>query len=1073
MLLHLLDTPHLEIKGQRLDIMPTKPSALMLYLAAQGDWIDREQLATMFAPQHDESSARHHLRVLLNRARGFAWTGLLEAEPTRLRFLIPTDLKAFREAIGRGDHEVAIELHRKPLLQGFYTGISEFETWAELEREAFTRAWREAAQKQAKQLSSNDPAAAAQILLRVLEQDDLSEDVLAAYLENAYLAGQTDNALRAFEQFKNRLQLELNLEPMNATTQLADQIRQRKPLNPTIAISGTVPTIKLQPTRLIGRRSELEQLQSSLSAITFVTAEPGAGKTRFLEEALPEASWLRCIEGLESLPYQSVIELLQQRISQIPDLAAYNDDLARLIPDLLPNRIPNPIDPSSAKTRLLEALARALESIATTLVFDDLQWADSSTLELIVFLAHRKKIRIVGAYRSNEVSLILERTLSSLNSSNELQTIHLIALNTDTMRELLADLIGIQTGPFQFAKWLTMRSGGNVFFALETLKSLFENGVLTVRDGDWHTSLDEITKDYSELEVPDMVAQLIYRRFARLPDATQRALSAASVMAGYLNAKWLATLTGLSELAVIEAFEIAEENGFLKNDGFSHDLFRQCLYQQLPKRRREFLHAQIADLLQDHAEPLVISDHLKKSNQFERAWNLELIEAKRQFERGLLGAGFEILDSVLKQASLQDSQRLEALILSGTYMLFLDLDASDEFFKEVLNTPQVPANGQLRAFCGLTENAVYRGDMQVAEQYVLKALQQIQPETASELRQQLGFARLEVMLRSGKLSAADALLPEVYALEPHSTRTATYEAQLRYYQAKFHDAVRIFERIRSHDPNSVYLYTLENDLAVSYWWTGNLEKAEKEAQLSLTHWQNSPHVEALSRMHMGFIRLSQGRFLEALDYMREAKNDSIKLGSLTYQGDIEQRFGVIYFHAGQFDTALVHLHRALELMRRVGDSYREAMILGVMVGVYASKGDIPRSQQYVLEAEKPIIQSQNLAAQHFLSQAKSIICLHKGQLQEARAYNTEVEAFARSTGLPEFLCFVLLLKAKLEPDPIPILTEALEIAITRGYKMQEFMISNALGDIVRAADCLAFLREHAPENWFYSGFRIH
>ena len=100
MLLCLLDTPHLEFEGQRLEIAPTKPAALMLYLAAQGDWVDRERLAAMFAPDTDESGARHHLRVLLNRAKQLKWVVNLETESTRVRFHIPSDVQAFREAIG-------------------------------------------------------------------------------------------------------------------------------------------------------------------------------------------------------------------------------------------------------------------------------------------------------------------------------------------------------------------------------------------------------------------------------------------------------------------------------------------------------------------------------------------------------------------------------------------------------------------------------------------------------------------------------------------------------------------------------------------------------------------------------------------------------------------------------------------------------------------------------------------------------------------------------------------------------------------------------------------------------------
>lgn len=507
-MLRLFDTPHHELDGVRLEIAPTKPAALALFLAVQGDWVDRERLMLMFAPDLNESAARHHLRVLLNRTKQLNWVTNLEAQATRLRFVIPSDVKAFREAIGRGDHHEALALHQKPMLKGFQVGAPEFEAWCGIERGAFVRAWTDAAQKLARQLLETDPNAAARVLKTVLEQDDLAEDVLHAYLEAAYLAGNREEPIRVFEGFGQRLKTELQLEPLEATLKLVQTIRDAKPLTSSSSertfISGT-PIKVLRPSRLAGRAHELEQLQASNASLVLIAAEPGSGKTRLLEEAVPNAIWLRCTEGLESVPYQPVIEFVRAQMPYIPALEAYLEDLARLIPEIMPGATPSPADPSSAKSRLLEALTRVLEESAKALVVDDLQWADSSSLELLTFLVHRGKSQMYGAYRIHEKSAILERTLSGLSSSGKLETITLNALDVNAMRDLLADLIGIPEGPERFSRWLATRSNGNVFFALEMLKSLFENGVLEVRDGDWYTALDEITNDYSELEVPPRV----------------------------------------------------------------------------------------------------------------------------------------------------------------------------------------------------------------------------------------------------------------------------------------------------------------------------------------------------------------------------------------------------------------------------------------------------------------------------------------------------------------------------------------------------------------------------------------
>ncbi len=1067
-MLRLFDTPHLEFEGSYVKIAPTKPAALALYLAVQGDWVDRERLMLMFAPDLDESAARHHLRVLLNRTKQLKWVENLEAQATRLRFVIPNDVKAFREAIGRGDHPRALVLHQKPLLEDFKVDAPEFEAWCANEREAFVRAWRDAALKRARELLETDPSAATRVLKTVLEHDDLAEDVLHAYLEAAYLADNREEAIRVFEDFRERLKTELQLEPLETTLKLVQTIRDAKPLTSNSAkrTFGSVTPIKvLRPSRLAGRKHELEQIQSSNASLVLIAAEPGSGKTRLLEEVAPHAVWLRCREGLESVPYQPVIEFVRTQLPNMPNLGAYIEDLARLIPELMPGATPSPADPNSAKARLLEALARVLEADSRVLVFDDLQWADSSSLELLVFLVHRGKSQIYGAYRVHENSEMLEQTLNGLSSSGKLETITLNALDMNAMRDLLADLIGIEEGPTRFSKWLSTRSNGNVFFALEMLKSLFENGVLEVRNGDWHTALDEITNDYSELEVPPRVTQLIARRFARLTENTQRLLSVASVIGANFEPKLLASLTELSQIAAIEALEEAEKHGFVIANRFSHDLFRQILYQQIPTAKRQYFHASLAQAISGHKESLIVAEHWRKAGQLTQAWKLEVIAAKDQFERGLLTAGFQTLESILN-ASKTQPERLEALILAGTYMIYLDLDRSDTMLLEAIGTPEISPEQRLHINLSLSDNAVYRGDMTAAINYIEQASKYIQADTPLELQLMYGFARLEAMLRSGQFAAADALLPEVYALESNNLKTSSYEAQLRFYQGQHRRAAQIFERMRKQDPNCVYTLSLENDLAVSYWWVGRLLEAEREILLSLEHWTGSAHVEALSLMNLGFIRLSQGRFSEALDSMNRAKEIGTAFGSITFEADIEHRIGVIYFHAGRLTEALPYILKASKLMQQVGDPYRHLTMLSVLVSVYAAMGDLEPAEQTLFEAESLLEKTQNLAAKNFLTQGQALIALARGNAKKARVLVLEVEHFAREFELQEFLCTALFFRAKLEPEQTNLLSEMLEIAQTQGFKFQEFLAATALNDSVQVEANLKFLREHAPEGWF-------
>jgi predicted ATPase len=240
--------------------------------------------------------------------------------------------------------------------------------------------------------------------------------------------------------------------------------------------------------------------------------------------------------------------------------------------------------------RLAEALARVLEAAGGPVVIDDLQWADTATLQTVAYLAARGQ-RVYGAYRTDEVGPDLQAALDAWAARGALTVVPVAALPEDAVRELLADMMGVREGPPIFGSWLWRRSGGNPLFALETVRALFEAGVL--RDGDhgWETDIDDLTQDYDELEVPPAVSGVIRRRLDRVAESTLRVLQAGALAQGVFDAHLLARLTGLSPHAVAEGLDEAEASGFVERGVFRHDLIRQTVHQAIPAARRRLVHA--------------------------------------------------------------------------------------------------------------------------------------------------------------------------------------------------------------------------------------------------------------------------------------------------------------------------------------------------------------------------------------------------------------------------------------------------------------------------------------------------
>src|SRR5919202_3196249 len=166
---------------------------------------------------------------------------------------------------------------------------------------------------------------------------------------------------------------------------------------------------------LIGRQQELSLLEDALleahrgSGRFFVLAgEAGMGKTRLAEELQQRARRSgtvvmcgTCSEAELSLPYLPFLEAIGnflagadvERIKLRLGPASCRQ-LGLLLPQLeLQTTLIDPGDPAQAKMRLFEALLALLriasERTGLLLVLEDLHWADSSTRELLEYMARR------------------------------------------------------------------------------------------------------------------------------------------------------------------------------------------------------------------------------------------------------------------------------------------------------------------------------------------------------------------------------------------------------------------------------------------------------------------------------------------------------------------------------------------------------------------------------------------------------------------------------------------------------------------------------------------------------------
>ncbi|HEV3309053.1 MAG TPA: hypothetical protein VG815_00810, partial [Chloroflexota bacterium] len=243
----------------------------------------------------------------------------------------------------------------------------------------------------------------------------------------------------------------------------------------------------------------------------------------------------------------------------------------------------------------VEALA---ERQPVALMIDDLHWADSSSLELIQYLARRTRddrVLLLSTYRDVEVRRAhpLESALRELNRQDLLQRVPVRRLDPDGTRDLVGVILNDDRVSDELAGFLFERTEGNPLFIQQVLRVLVDRGDVYHADGRWDG------KDLLGVDVPESIRSVIGQRLSRLDDETQEALRWASIFGQSFEFDDLAALLESDEDVVERMMQGASAVGLVDSlDGetyrFDHSLTQQTLYAEIPGRRRRRMHVAAA-----------------------------------------------------------------------------------------------------------------------------------------------------------------------------------------------------------------------------------------------------------------------------------------------------------------------------------------------------------------------------------------------------------------------------------------------------------------------------------------------
>lgn len=259
------------------------------------------------------------------------------------------------------------------------------------------------------------------------------------------------------------------------------------------------------------------------------------------------------------------------------------------------------------------------EQYMLAICIDDLQWADSATIDLIKNLLLRKSLKqflIIGAYRENEVKpghLLLEAIEDLKKAEVSLHEISLSPLSLENINQLVTDSLPTQWDTKNLSELILDKTGGNPFFINSLLNHLYESKNLTYDEQkhQWTWDIEQI----KQMSISDNVVELLIDKINSLEKETIKVLQIASCIGDSFDLKTLSRVYGkppkdvanklwpaLEEKLIMPHgqnyhYAMIDEN-FANSDNeliyrFAHDRIQQAAYSQLPDEEKEKLSLQI------------------------------------------------------------------------------------------------------------------------------------------------------------------------------------------------------------------------------------------------------------------------------------------------------------------------------------------------------------------------------------------------------------------------------------------------------------------------------------------------
>ena len=740
------------------------------------------------------------------------------------------------------------------------------------------------------------------------------------------------------------------------------------------SVTGDTPYARRLDAPLVGRDVERSLLEGAWQrtcderacSLFTVLGTAGVGKSRLAAEFLDglDATVVsgRCLSYGEGITYWPVVEIVMRLLAgaEPPNaaLSALLGDGEAAAPDI-----------SLAVRKLFEAKAAERPLVV---VFDDVQWAEQTLLDLIEEAAdwiRGTPILILCLARPELLDSRPTWGGGKLNAT----TVLLEPLTADQTDELIDALLAGTSLDGRVRERIREAADGNPLFV--------EQMLAMAADGDG-----------GELTVPSTIQALLAARIDQLPPAERAALERGAIEGQVFHRGSVVALAPDDPeiparlLRLVRKELVRPSEGLLPGDDafrFRHLLIRDAAYDALPKAVRADLHQRFAAWLSEHGTAVVELDEILGFHLEQAARYLEELGSP---DRDVRRAAAELLGRSGRRAYDRSDLPAAGSLLGRAAALF---DTAEE---------------ERLALLVLLGDAYYRvGRLVDAERVALEAIEIAQAHGLRGLEVDAGVVLAEVQLHRspdvgvGQSAAWDAVRSALEWAEgardmPRLARAANLAGRLHFWSGRLSEAETAFERASAAAEEGGDPGISDSSLAflIGCWHLGWMPVDD-----ALRRVEEILEVPDLSRGLRRRALHGRARLVAMLGRFDDARTDLVEAADLrlvektTHPGEVEML-------ARDFSAAEEKFRMTYDQLLAEGDHGHLVSVAYLLADAVLAQGEIERALELTASIPATAVE-EDVDAQTGWRRVRAKALAEQGKLDEAVALAREAVAMAEQT----------------------------------------------------------------------------